>query len=227
MATTEVDICNLALGRVRASKIDDLTESSPSANECRALYANRRDALLTGYAWRFARATRTLSLRVETPDEWQFSYDYPNDCLRVHYILPPNAGSIIPGGGISTNKITWDPIPYEVGTGDDGTRRIWSNHEEAAISYTKAVTNVTLFDPLFTEALAWFLAIDLSIPLGGDSAMKYRDSAVNGFNRSIQDAQAHSANEAEPGRQRLPASIRARSGSVDSDYFYNNLAYRR
>lgn len=227
MATTEVSICNIALGRVRASTISDLDEESPSAVQCRALYANRRDALLAGYAWRFARATRVLALKDEDPDEWQYSYGYPNDCLRVHYILPPDARhAFVTGSGISTPRIDWDPIPYEVAAGDDGARRIWTDHAEASIAYTKRVTDVALFDPLFEEALHWFLAIDLAIPLGGDSGKKYRDDAKDGFKEALDAARAHAGNEAQTGPGRLPRSIRARGG-LAADYFRGDLAYRR
>jgi hypothetical protein len=227
MATTEVDICNIALGRVRASTISDLEEESPSAVACRQLYANRRDALLAGYAWRFARATRVLALKDEQPEQWLYSYDYPNDCLRVHYILPPDARhAIVTGSGISTPRIDWDPIPYEVATGDDGSRRIWTDYTEAQISYTKRVTAVSLFDPLFEETLEWFLAIDLAIPLGGDSGKTYRSEARAAFKESLDAAWAHAGNEAQHGANRLPRSIRARAGMA-ADYFRGDLAYRR
>lgn len=228
MASTPVDICNLALGRVRGGSIDELTENSPSALECNRLYADRRDTLLTLYSWRFAKTTKALSLKVDEPDEWLYMFDYPNDCLRVHYIIPPESGkNIVTGTGIATPKIDYEPIPFEVAAGDDGSRRILTDYEDAYISYTKKVTDVSLFDPLFTEALAWFLAIDLAIPLGGDSGKKYRDDAKKAFQESIDQAVSHTENESEDGRQRLPRSIQARHGAVDRDYFYGDLAYRR
>lgn len=228
MATTEVDICNLGLGRVRAKHIGSLSESSPEADMCRTLYPSRRDALLASYAWRFARTTRALALKDETPDEWAYAYNYPSDCLRIHYLFPQGAGSgLTTTYGIATQQSVTEPVPYEVGGSDDSSRRIWTNLDDAYASYTKRVTTVSLFDPLFTESLAWFLAIDLSIPLGGDSAKKYRDDAENGFEKSVAAAYAHSGNEAQAGQPRLPRSIRARSGSVNSDYFIGDKAYRR
>ena len=228
MASTSVDICNLALGRVRASKISDLTEGSPSSVECSALYDTTRDHLLTMYPWRFAKVTRALSLKSETPAEWLYMFDYPNNCLRLHYIIPPESGkNIVTGTGIATPRIDYEPIPFEVAMGDDGSRRILTDYEDAYISYTASVTEVSLFDPIFIQALAWLLAIDLSIVLGGDSGSKYRDQAQAAFNRVMQEAIVHSENEAEDGRQRLPRSIQARHGAVDRDYFYGDLAYRR
>jgi hypothetical protein len=114
-----------------------------------------------------------------------------------------------------------------VGTGDNGSRVILTDYEASYISYTKDVTDARLFDPLFVQALAWLLAVDLAIPLAGDSGKEYRAAAAKAFDSTIQQASAHSANEAEDGRQRLPRSIQARHGAVDRDYFYGDLAYRR
>lgn len=225
---TKVDICNLALSRVRAGSIGALTENSPQAVQCRILYDQARDHLITLFSWGFTKETRALSLTGNEANEWLYEYDYPNDCLRIHYIIPPESGkNIVTGTGISTPRIDYEPIPYEVGTGTGGSRVILTDYAGSYISYTKAVTDESLFDPLFIQAFAWLLAVDLSIPLGGDSGKSYRETAERGFNRTIQQAIAHSSNEAEDGRQRLPRSIQARHGAVDRDYFYGDLAYRR
>lgn len=225
---TVVDICNLALSRVRADTIGSLTESSTEAVQCNLLYELTRDHLLTAFAWPFAKTTRILSLKNDAPSEWQYAYDYPNDCLRVHYILPPNSHTgIVSGSGIAVPNIEVDPVPYEIGTGSNGSRQIWTNLEEAAIAYTKKVTDTRLFDPLFVQALAWNLAAELAIPLGGDSGKNYRDTAMRMFEQIIGQAAAHAANENEQGRMRLPRSITARSGALDQHYFYDNVAYRR
>ena len=229
MASNAVDICNLALGRVKGDVIDSLDEDSTEAEHCDRLYEDRRDTLVTSFAWRFARATKALTIKTgESSDEWLYVYDYPNDCLRVHYIIPPESGkNIVAGTGIATPRIDYEPIPYDIMAGDDGSRRIHTDYEDAHINYTKQIEAVSLMDPLFTDALAWFIAIDLAIVLGGDSGKRYRESAIEGFDRSIGNAAAHAGNEKEDGRQRLPRAIQARHGAVDRDYFYGDLAYRR
>jgi hypothetical protein len=225
---TDVDICNLALSRVRADSIGSFTENSQEAVQCNILYALTRDHLLTSFSWGFAKETRALSLTGGTAQEWLYEYDYPNNCLRIHYIIPPESGkNIVSGTGIATPRIDYEPIPYEVGVGENGSRVILTDYDDAYISYTKSVTDTRLFDPLFVQSLAWLLAIDLAIPLGGDSGAKYRDDAERGYMKSMEQAIAHSANENEDGRQRLPRSIQARHGAVDRDYFYGDLSYRR
>ena len=221
--STKVQICNLALSRVRAGSIGDLTENSPQAVQCNILYDQARDHLLALHAWGFAKETRALALTGDTPNEWTYEYTYPNDCIRLHYILAYVGGGnnlppLEPGG--YPWRIDYEPVPYEVGTGTNGSRVILTDYEDAYISYNKAVTDERLFDPLFVQALAWLLAIDLAIPLGGDSGQKYMDRATRAFDRTVQQAAAHSANERERGRQRMPRSIQARHSIYDSDYPY-------
>lgn len=231
MASTAVAICNLALGRVRGGSIGALDEGSPQAEECSRLYEDRRDTLMALYAWRFCKATKALALKTTAttfiPDEWLYMYDYPNDCLKVHYILPPEHGkNVITGTGIATPRIDYAAIPYEVSSGTDG-KRILTDYEEAHISYVKKIEDVTMMDPLFTDALGWFLAIDLAIPLGGDSGKQYRKDAKEGFKEAIDQAVCASEGEAEDGQPRLPKDIQARHGATDRDYHYNDKFYRR
>lgn len=229
MTSTSVDICNLALGRARATKIGALDEGSPTANTCNEIYEPTRDHLLTLYSWRFAKTTRALSQKSESPTEWLYSYDYPNDCLRVHYIVPreqirANDANVI----VPTPYFDYGPDPYEVATGDDGSRRIWTDREEAHISYTKAVDDVRLFDPLFVQALAWLLVVDIAIEHGGDAGQRYVDRAEKKFKEVIAQAVAHSENESEDGRQRLPRSIQVRGGSNSvRDVINGDPIYRR
>lgn len=228
MPATDVDIINLALSRVRAGRIGDRTENTPEALQADILYDLTRDHLLTLFPWRFAKKTRALSLTGNAAEEWAYEYDYPNDCLKVHYILPfggqstaSNRYAYVPGG--------WNtaPIPYEVATGESGSRTILSDCESAYISYTKRVDDERLFDSIFVQAFAWLLAMDLAIPLGGDSGKAYRTTAEKGFEMSMAQAAAHSANEAEPGAQRAPRSIQARHGIMGVDYPYGDVLYRR
>ncbi len=229
MATSKTQICNIALRRARAGTIGDYDENSSEAIDCRIFYDDSRQKLLQTYAWRFAKTTRALSLMATTPEEWLYRYDYPSSCLKIHYIIPPESGkNIVTGTGIATPRIDYEPIPYEVGYDLDTNKKvILTDYESAYVSYVHDVESVAVFDPLFEDAFEWLLASDLAISQGGDSGKKYRDDAINGFNNAIQVAMAHTGNEGENGRQRLPREIQARHGAVDRDYFYGDLAYRR
>ncbi len=230
MATTRTEICNIGLRRARAGTIGNFDDDdSAEGVECRTFYDATRRKLLQTYSWRFAKTTKALSLKSLEPDEWLYAYDYPNDCLKIHYIIPPESGkNIVTGTGIATPRIDYEPIPYEVGVDlVTKTKIVLTDYEDAFVSYLYNAEEVSLFDPLFEDSLEWLLAAEFAIPLGGDSGIKYRDAAIKGFNESIQRAMASTANESESGRQRLPREIQARHGAVDRDYFYSDLIYRR
>lgn len=228
MATTEVEICNLALFRVRAKEIGDLNEQTVNAEKCRVLYPQARDSLLTAVPWGFAKTDRALSLQATTPTEWDYGYDMPNDCLKARYIVPPGGSGTISQSGITLSNIEIDHIPFEILTGSNGSRTIATNYEDAVLAYTQAVTDVRLFDAVFEEALAWRLAMDLAIPLGGDSGKQYRAEAKNEYKLLLDEARASNANQAWPRKtQHRPREIQARSGSVYSHYHYNGQFYRR
>ena len=53
MANTEVDICNMALGRIRAKSVGTLTENSIQAEKCRIFYPEARDTVLSLVDWPF------------------------------------------------------------------------------------------------------------------------------------------------------------------------------
>ena len=88
MAISAVQICNLALSRIRADTIGSLTEQSPAAEKSALFYPQARDVILTAFDWAFCRGQRVLSLNAFEPLGWEYAFDYPNDCLSLRYLLP-------------------------------------------------------------------------------------------------------------------------------------------
>lgn len=217
---TEVDICNLALSRIRASEIGSFQENSAEAIQCRILYPMIRDQVLTSYAWHFAKVTRALSLTASESPEWSYVYDHPNDCLRIHYVFDEKAyrGQV---NIRSRKRIAEYRIPYEVGSGVNGSRVIMCNMEGVSISYTKSITDARLFDPLFINLLAWQLASELAIPLGGDSGKNYRDAALNAVASAASQAMSLTANENEDGGQYVPESMQAYGSGYHHDPYHD------
>lgn len=113
--TSEVDICNQALGAAGArSTISSLTPSdgSEEANNCALYYGRTRDSLLRSALWNFAKKPGTLSLIKAAPGTpenpttaagpwsnaqpspgWAYAYALPPDCLRIRRLLPQPAGT--------------------------------------------------------------------------------------------------------------------------------------
>lgn len=208
MATTDVEICNLALFRIRADEIGDISEQSVNAEKCRVLYPQARDIVLTDFPWPFNKTTKALSAKVTTLDEWEYCFDYPSDCIRVRYLIPTDSSGNTIGG---VQVYDSDPIEFEVMLDSNGSLAIGTNYEYAKLCYSKSITDVRLWDNLVDDMIAWRLAMDLAIPLGGDSAKKYRDDAERNYFTLAGQAKAKASNEAWPRKpKQKPKSIQAR-----------------
>jgi len=152
--SSATDICNMALGRLGAKRINnyaDDTDTKEEAIQCRLFYIPTRDALLRSHWWRFARDRDTLSADAGfTADEWDYAYDLPADFLRFIGIWDESK---------SGRKTSYSMV-------FQGTQ-ILSNETSMKIWYVKKVTDPAEFDPLFVELLSLKLAMKMSMTLGG------------------------------------------------------------
>lgn len=151
---SEIQVCNLALSRVGAYRIQSLDDATKEARECKLFYPFSRDAVLRDHDWGFARKRVSLALLSETWSGWDYAYQYPVDCLVARKITP------------DAETETGDKVEFEISSNDSLSRRvILTNKEDAELVYTAKVEDVNLFDAIFTDALAWRLASELAIPL--------------------------------------------------------------
>lgn len=155
MATSETAICNQALARIGAKRINDLdTDQSVNAGHCREHYEQTRDALLRSHWWRFARARATLSQDTTDPAfEWDNQFDLPNDFLRLRKLF---------GDNNTSNLNVYRSFAIE---GD----KLLTNESSVSMRYIKKVIDTAKFDPLFTEVLVLQLAVKLIMPVSQDS----------------------------------------------------------
>ncbi len=155
--TSEVGICNLALSHLGQGAISSLDENSTEAELCKLAYPVARDATLRDHPWNFAMRREALALLAETPPPgWAFVYQYPASCLAARYILP---------------EIGCGKPPFEVALGAGGRNKVILTDEPCAwLAFTGRVTDTTLFDPLFVQAVIVRLAADLAQPITGEAA---------------------------------------------------------
>lgn len=196
---SEVDICNLALSHIGASAtISSLTEASEEAFHCNLLYADTRDTLLRAFNWGFATRHLALSDVGSPPGNWNYRYSYPNDCLFAREILQTNS---VAGSD--------DPIPFEIALGDAyDARVILTDQKEAVLIYTYQATNTLVFDPMFTNCLAWKLASEIAMPLTRDE--KRMEAAYQMYLTTLSQAQTFNANESHIDRNKDAAWITGR-----------------
>jgi hypothetical protein len=206
VATAEAGVCNRALLRIGQSQlINDLTQASPIARACQALYADSRDATLEARWWPFAKRRATLAeiAEADLPEAgiggWAYAYTLPADCIAPRYIealtddtdeevIAVNSDAI----GIASGA---RPIPFD--TEDDGDRRILLTDQPAAVLvYTARVTQVARFTPLFKDALSFKLASDLAFGIAKKPAVG-REMLV-AFERALERAAGSSAKQSKP-----------------------------
>lgn len=154
LPASKTDICNLALSRIGAKSV---TEAQITANtDVRAQHCNRhyeqtRDALQRSHWWRFASDRATLTATATPSFEWDTAFTLPTDFLRMKSIFEDNN---------TTNKTSLLPFALE------GSTLLFSE-TTCQIRYIKQVTDVTKFDPLYTEALVLKFGLKLIPPLAG------------------------------------------------------------
>tara|TARA_S200002703_G_scaffold148538_1_gene145343 strand:- start:1543 stop:2136 length:594 start_codon:yes stop_codon:yes gene_type:complete len=148
---SEVDICNRGLIKVHAPLITSLTQDSPEAILCNAVYDQIRDEVLRAHFWNFAIKQVSLEQLTETPVfEFDYKYALPADYVRVYRLENPNQRYKIKSGELHTNQSTMK------------------------MEYVAKITDTTKFDPMFVTALSLRIGAELAYPLAGSND-RYRE----------------------------------------------------
>jgi hypothetical protein len=165
MAESETTVCNQALARIGAKRINDYTDATdtkPEAIYCRLFFDQTRRALLKDHYWPFAKARVALSRDTEwdtdTDNDFGHSYAYhlPNKFLRIIQFYN---GSTHPTGKTSYS--------YEI-----EALRLLCSETAVYLQYVQDVTDVGAWDALFTEMMILTLANKLTIPLSQELNIK-------------------------------------------------------
>jgi hypothetical protein len=174
-------------------------DTDPDAKQCNLHYEQTRDALLRSHWWRIARASIRLvsawaTSTVYTTDQYVSNSSVWYKCATAHTSAaatePPHANWTTLVAADYTPKIEWDymwDLPADwladryTYDDNDAHRSIYSYAvdgskyytDESAVDYvyTKKVTAVTDFDPLFIEVLVLSLALKLVLPLAQDKEL--------------------------------------------------------
>jgi hypothetical protein len=199
MATSETEICNIALGHLGEAPITSLDEDSKAGRACKLHYELTRDEVLRSHRWNFAKDRETLSEIAEAPAfRWGHQFQLPADCLRVLEFNDSEIGD-------------WISDQYEI----EG-RALLTDSDEARIVYIKREIDVSLYDSLFVQALALKLAIILSEQIRGTTSKTAE--LTQAFERLAGPlAKRVDANEGRRRKGTLPlnsGAIRARYGDM-------------
>lgn len=191
-----INICNMALSLAGVTKrINSLDEPSVEAQQCKLYIDISRDGLLQEHLWRFATKHAPLALSNEKHPYWEFIYTYPTDCIRLIRVF---------GEDTEMNGQEWLRTARESATLLPRTfeqhlmktvRVILSNLEQAYGEYVSRAIDPTQYPPLFVEALAYRLAMELVVPLAAGN-FGNRDKLAQYYMRALGKAIEADANEA-------------------------------
>lgn len=202
MATTPVDICNLALGIIGDSRIQSMEERSKEAAECGRFYDQALDEALEAFDWPFARAyVRGVSpAEVEVVTGYAYGYAVPSDAIAIRGVARTLRGEASP-------EFTLSSVASPDGS---SLRIIHTDREGGVIVYTRRETYVPSFTPLFVAAVAAKLASYIAMPL--TKSEKKRDDAEKRYLQTIEQAAVSVGNQgvARLGGEATPDWIEAR-----------------
>lgn len=159
---TKTEIANKALARINVPPVLSIDGNDPQAEEANRAWDMVRDEVLREGGWNFARRRAQLSRLTETP-AFEFSYYYalPADFISL---LELNEIGVTEGGAEK----------FEIEGASNNALVIASDAETVKIVYTAKVTDTSIYDSLFTEALSLRLAAELSTFLTG-SRSQYQE----------------------------------------------------
>lgn len=192
-----VDICNMALGELRArSRIQSLGEASVEAEKCSLYYTTARDGVLEKFDWDFAEGYATLAQSGTPPSDWLYQYAVPGDMVTPR--------EIIPSGGRGTT-----PVPFKLATNSAGSSRVLlCDQESVTLRYTRRVETPGVFSSAFIHALSLLLAAKMAVSLTGDQQLA--ESKMQAYLRALSDARSYHANRRQPDEQPESTYITAR-----------------
>jgi hypothetical protein len=202
--STEVTICNLALARLGdEANVQTISppDGSAQASQCAQFYPVARDTLLTMRPWSFATVRTALAPLV--PDgvhtSWAQAYAMPANCLLMRKVLEPDAADDVGVAGVAAGR------EFRVEAREDGQVVVLTNTVGAVGVFTKRITDVAKFSPLFSDALAWLLASYLAGPIvKGDAGRAAALRAQEAFSATMSAAGGTDASQ-----QKLPDRVLA------------------
>jgi hypothetical protein len=189
VASSPVDVCNLALKRLGASSIVALDEGTDRASLCAVLYPATRDRMLRDFEWNFAQIRISLSKSSVSP-KFGFANQFPLPtlplCLKINELDPEDAVYRIENT-IDTNGVI---------TG----KAILTDEAAINVRYTAQITDVTQWDQSFVDAVAMDLAAQMAYALtesGAKAKEMEQVAAVSLSHARTTDSQENSTRQAD------------------------------
>lgn len=169
MATSSVEIANMALSMIGQDAIESLDEQDPTAKECKRFYDEARMRALEANDWNFARKRLTLASHSEDPPEgvWAYRYQYPSDAVIIRQLQNPTNLSVL-FATLQDNSHLSDAVPFTIEMDATGeTKSILTNLDEAVALYTFDQKSVVMLSPHFVFLHSVHLASMIAFAVTG------------------------------------------------------------
>jgi len=183
---SKTELANMAISHLGIGKeIANLdTEVSQEAQACRRYFDATIEAVLSDYDWPFASKEVVLNLIVANPTlEWDFSYRYPTDCIRLRRIK----------SGIRQDTSS-SRVPFKIMYDPTG-KILYTDKENAEVEYTLRLTDPTVFTAEFSIAFSFRLAAYIAPRLTGGDPFKMKNEMLQQYFLELGNAKSRSMNE--------------------------------
>lgn len=230
--TTAVDIANLALSAIGTrSRITALNEASAEARECNKWYATTRRQIIRAAMWGCCSKWANLTLlksqpgtpeftdpiptswdpTVMPPPGWLYEYAYPDDCLKLWYVVPM-APVGVPGVPIFPTS-TYIPtpeigVPVRATVSVDTVKVILTDQQNAIARYAFDNTDPDQWDEGLQQSIIYGLAAAMALALTGDKALSGQLNKL--ANETILQARVMNGNEGIKMQTVIPDWIKVR-----------------
>lgn len=157
-----VDIVNRALTKLGDARISSLDDDVKPAAVASSIFDQVRDAEMSAHSWNFAKHREMITSEVVKPAfGWEYQYLIPSDCLRVLEAGPwPQA--------IMGPYIGHDTRSYAI----EGQRILSNMGPVLNLIYLRRITDAGIFPPMFIEALACKLAVEMAESLNSSNSKR-------------------------------------------------------
>lgn len=173
MATSAVQIANLALTRIGQKPITSLDDTNNAAILVKTQYDDMRRAVLRTLPWKFAQRDAELAaLDGVTPRKYAYAYQLPPKALYVVETSMDDDGY----GGTGE--------PWDV----QGRTIVTDAGSPIEITYIEDVTDVTQFDALFVDAFAERLAAEIVYGITKQATQRERHLQI--YSAKVENAAA-------------------------------------
>lgn len=196
---SEVEICNLGLRHLGVKRIASISppDSNQAARDCALFYPQNRDTVLRDHEWNFAHKRRAMTLFTIPTDylgKYLYAYVFPPDCLKPRKVYPPSG---------TTDK------PFEIMRMPTLEKVIFTDVEEAVLSYTMKVTNSSWFDAEFVQALGLMMGATLARPL--TKSHKAAEALLKQYFLALPQAKTSNTKEDKPEDEQTDSWISSRT----------------